>query len=288
MIIVHRRAPRPVRALATGSAVVMAVALGLSACGRSSNTPTGTGTSSAPASNTSTSAAPSAAPGDFGSLKAVCGSGNASGATARGVTATDIHIGVTADPGAAAAPGLEQEFFDTADGFSKWCNAAGGINGRKIVVDKLRRQALQRRPGDDRRPARRTSCWSATATRSTAPASGIREKCGLGQIPAYVVSPQAVDAKLQVQSTPIPSNEINDGAMRLLAEAYPATKTGGVGIAGSTLASLIPDRPEGPGVPAGRGHQGGRYCSSSRCRSTTTGPTSSSCKQKGARPVSTR
>jgi len=31
---------------------------------------------------------------------------------------------------------LEQEFFDTADAFSKWCNAAGGINGRKIVVDK--------------------------------------------------------------------------------------------------------------------------------------------------------
>ena len=45
---------------------------------------------------------------------------------------------------------------------------------------------------------------------------------------------------MQVQSTPIPSNEINDGAMRLLAEAFPATKTGGVGIAGSTLASLIP------------------------------------------------
>ena len=88
MIIAHRRAPRPVRALATGSAVVMAVALGVSACGRSSNTPSGQGTSSAPASNTSTSAAPSAAPGDFGSLKGVCGSGNASGATARGVTAT--------------------------------------------------------------------------------------------------------------------------------------------------------------------------------------------------------
>jgi hypothetical protein len=69
---------------------------------------------------------------------------------------------------------------------------------------------------------------------------GIREKCGLGQIPAYVVSPQAVDAKLQVQSTPIPSDEINDGAMRLLADAFPATKTGGVGIAGSTLASLVP------------------------------------------------
>jgi hypothetical protein len=239
MIIAHRRAPRPVRALATGSAVVMAVALGVSACGRSSNTPTGQGTSNAPASNTSTSAAPSAAPGDFGSLKGVCGSGNASGATARGVTATDIHIGVTADPGAAAAPGLEQEFFDTADGFSKWCNAAGGINGRKIVVDKLDAklfnvgQVMSQACQKDFMLVGNGNAFDSAGV-------GIREKCGLGQIPAYVVSPQAVDAKLQVQSTPIPSNEINDGAMRLLAEAYPATKTGGVGIAGSTLASLVP------------------------------------------------
>ena len=68
----------------------------------------------------------------------------------------------------------------------------------------------------------------------------IRQACGLGQIPAYVVSPQAVDASLQVQSTPIPSNEINDGGMRLLAQAYPETKTKGVGIGSSTLSSIVP------------------------------------------------
>ena len=68
----------------------------------------------------------------------------------------------------------------------------------------------------------------------------IREGCKLGQIPAYVTSPQAVDAKFQVQSVPIPSTQINDGAMRLLADAYPDTKTGGVGIGSSSLASIIP------------------------------------------------
>ena len=36
-----------------------------------------------------------------------------------------------------AAPGLEQEFFDAADAFAKWCNSNGGINGYQIVVDKL-------------------------------------------------------------------------------------------------------------------------------------------------------
>ena len=41
-----------------------------------------------------------------------------------------------ADPGAAAAPGLGKEFFQVGDAFMKWCNAAGGINGRKIVLTK--------------------------------------------------------------------------------------------------------------------------------------------------------
>src|ERR1700742_4383769 len=224
MIIVPRRAPRPVRALATGSAVVVAVALGVSACGRSSNTPTGQGSSTAPASSTTTSAAPSAAPGDFGSLKSVCGSGNASGATARGVTATDIHIGVTADPGAAAAPGLEQEFFDTADGFSKWCNAAGGINGRKLIVDKLDAKLFN--VGQVTTQACQKDFFLVgNGTAFDSAGVKIRENCKLGQIPAYVVSPQAVDAKYQVQAAPVPSDEINNGAMRLLAAAYPDTKT---------------------------------------------------------------
>ena len=223
-----------------GSASAFLLALTLvSACGRSSSkTPQ---TSSGPSSATTSSAKPSASagPGDFGSLKAICGSGSASGATARGVTATDIHVGVTADPGAAAAPGLEQEFFDTAEGFAKWCNAAGGINGRKIIVDKLdaklfnvgqvMTQACQR----DFMLVGNGNAFDSAGVK-------IREACGLGQIPAYVTSPQAVDATLQVQASPIPSNEVNDGGMRLLAAAYPATKTGGVAIGSSTLSSIIP------------------------------------------------
>src|SRR5690242_21367128 len=199
MRYVPQRRRGPVRLCASASAVVVAISLGVSACGRSSNTPTGQGTT-APSSNATTnSTAPaSAAPGDFGSLKGVCGSGNASGATARGVTATDIHIGVTADPGAAAAPGLEQEFFDTADGFSKWCNAAGGINGRKIVVDKLDAklfnvgQVTSQACQQDFFLVGNGNAFDSAGVK-------IREGCKLGQIPAYVVSPQAVDAKYEVQ-----------------------------------------------------------------------------------------
>jgi ABC-type branched-subunit amino acid transport system substrate-binding protein len=218
-------------------ALVAAVVMTMLGCGRSGSTPT-TGASAAPRESAS-SASTSAAPGDFGTLKAVCGPGHASGSTARGVTDTTIRIGVTADPGAAAAPGLEQEFFDTAEGFSKWCNAAGGINGRKIVVDKLDAKLFN--VGQVTTKACQSDFF-LVGNGNAFDSAGvkIRENCKLGQIPAYVVSPQAVNATYQIQPAPIPSDEINDGAMRLLTEAFPDTRNGGIGIASSTLSSIIP------------------------------------------------
>ncbi len=224
----------------TTVAVAAVVALGLGACGRSSSGGGSTGGSTAPTSAAaSSSTAANPGPGDFGTLTKICGPGNASGATERGVTNTEIRIGVTADPGAAAAPGLEQEFFDTADGFSKWCNAAGGINGRKIVVDKWDAKLFN--VGQ----VMTSAClkdFMLVGNGNAFDSGGvkIRVGCKLGQIPAYVVSPEAVTAPYQVQATPVPPTQINDGAIRLLAQTYPDTKTGGVGIGSSTLASIAP------------------------------------------------
>ncbi len=238
MAMVHRPRNGWIRAYAAISVAVVAVAGSATACGRSSGgsggQPSSGGSSSSSASPTS-----SAAAGDFGTLKGVCGPGTAKGATARGVTDTQIRIGVTADPGAAAAPGLEQEFFDTADGFSKWCNAAGGINGRKIVVDKLDAKLFD--VGQVTTEAcQRDFFLVGNGNAFDSAGVKIRENCKLGQIPAYVTSPQAIDAKYQVQSVPIPSNEVNNGAMRLLTQEYPDSKTAGVGIGSSTLPSIIP------------------------------------------------
>ena len=67
-----------------------------------------------------------------------------------------------------------------------------------------------------------------------------RLACDLGQIPSYVVSPQAANAGLQVLPSPQKATQYQAAALRLLAAAYPDTKTKGVGVGGSTLASLIP------------------------------------------------
>ena len=52
-----------------------------------------------------------------------------------------------------------------AKAFAKWCNAAGGINGRKIVIDKhdakLFNGAQQILDA-----CQRISCWSVAATPS--------------------------------------------------------------------------------------------------------------------------
>ncbi|HEX4015334.1 MAG TPA: ABC transporter substrate-binding protein [Frankiaceae bacterium] len=146
---------------------------------------------------------------------------------------------MTADPGSTAAPGLEQEFFDTGDGFAKWCNSAGGINGRKIVIDKLDAKLFN--VGQ----VMTTAClkdFMLVGNGNAFDSGGVKVRvgCKLGQIPAYVVSPEAVGAPYQVQATPVPPTQINDGTIRLLAETYPDTKSGGVGIGSSTLASIAP------------------------------------------------
>src|SRR6478752_7780456 len=45
-----------------------------------------------------------------------------------------IHIATSADPGFVGRRGLDQELFDAGEVFTKWCNDAGGILGRKIVL----------------------------------------------------------------------------------------------------------------------------------------------------------
>ena len=211
------------------------VVLSTTSCGRSgSSAPTGGKTqSAAPSASVSTTAA-----GDFGSLKKICAPGPGAGGSGRGISGKTIRVGVLADPGAAVIPGLGQEFFDAADAFSKWCNAAGGINGSKIVVDKLDAKLFEG-AAQVISACQKDFMLVAGGNALDAPDVKPRLACKLGQIPGYTVSPEATSAGLQV--TPVASipNIYTVGPLRLLANAYPETKQA-LGIAGSSLASLTP------------------------------------------------
>src|SRR4051812_9998631 len=115
---------------AIGLVAVVAFATG---CGHADVEETG-GSPSVAQSTTTT--ASKTAPGVFGTAGKICGPGNAKGATERGVSDSAITIGTFSDAGASLSPGLDKEFWETADGFVKWCNDAGGINGRKIKLMK--------------------------------------------------------------------------------------------------------------------------------------------------------
>ena len=168
----------------------------------------------------------------------MCAPGPATGASGRGVVGKTIHLGVLADPGAAAAPGLEQEFFDTADAFTKWCNSNGGINGYQLVVDKLDAK-LFNGGAEVLQACQKDFMLVGGGNALDAVDVKPRLACNLGQIPAYTVSPQASAAGLQVSPAASFPTKYPVGVLRLLAAAFPDTQQA-LGIAGSSLASLTP------------------------------------------------
>ncbi len=159
-------------------------------------------------------------PVSFGTLKDVCGPGSAKGSTDTGVTDTEINVATISDPGTVGAPGLNKEIFDGADAFVGWCNAAGGILGRKLVLDKLDAKIT------DYKPQISTACKSVVALvgdGSLGDVAGTQDRvdCGLVSFPAFGASPQANDADLTFPAQPNSTAQMNPGApLGLLAKTF--------------------------------------------------------------------
>ena len=159
------------------------------------------------------------------------------GATARGVAPKSINIATFADPGNTVEPGLNIEFFQAAAAFSQWCNAAGGIDGRHIVVDD-RDAALFNAAQVTNQACQQDFMAVGGGMAIDQPSVSVRVACGLGQISGFTVSNQAVDAPLQVNPGGINNNEIEAGWWASLAKKYPtAVKHYGTGAANT--ASII-------------------------------------------------
>jgi ABC-type branched-subunit amino acid transport system substrate-binding protein len=204
------------------------------ACSRSGG---GSGNNNSNTSAPATSSAAAANPGDFGTLKKICGPGNATGGSGRGITSTTIQLGTMADPGSTVAPGLGQEFFQVGDAFVKWCNAAGGINGRKIALTDYDAKLFNVAP-EMIAACQKVFMLVGNGNGLDDPGAKPRTDCKLGAIPSYFVSPAATAAPYQVQPTPNPPNEFQVGPFRLMGLKYPQTKTSGIAVGSSNTASL--------------------------------------------------
>jgi len=195
-------------------AVVLVLALVGAACSRDDNKESGS-------DSTTTNSAPAASStGAFGDVGTVCKDGSASGAPAQGVTADTIKVGTFSDPGFAGRPGLNQELFDTAEVFADWCNAAGGINGRKIEIEKQDAALTNVK-------ARMTDACSTDFFEVGGGAvfdqDGVETRlaCLLPEVAGYSVSPEARGADLNVQPVPNPIQTFPVGDLNFLEKQSP-------------------------------------------------------------------
>jgi Periplasmic binding protein len=180
-----------VRFLPRTCAAVLAAALLAAGCSRPASTARG----QAPAAGTAGSSAAGGqdAGGGFGTLARVCHRGSASGAPDQGVTAGEVRVGVFTD----ASFTKDDTFPVTAKVFTSWCNANGGIDGRKIVFDTLDTALFNVQPrmvqacGED---------FALVGGGAALDAAGVNKRlsCLLPAFPGEVVSPQNAGSPLQV------------------------------------------------------------------------------------------
>jgi ABC-type branched-subunit amino acid transport system substrate-binding protein len=196
------------------------------------------GTSIALSSTTAAAAtSASSSSGVWPGVGKICEPGPGGSSSVRGVAAKTIHIAVFNDASNTIDPGLEVEFPQQATAFADWCNAAGGINGRKIVIDN--RDAALFNAGAQMTAACQSDFMAVGGGMALdQPSVPIREKCGLGQISGYVVSDASVESSLQVDPTGISTSAVTAGWFGAMTKAYPkAVQVSGMG--GSDTPSVI-------------------------------------------------
>ena len=170
---------------------VSAVALLAAGCSRAATSPSAGATGSSSAASTASGGQATGA--SFGTLSGVCHPGSASGAPDQGVTASEIRVGVMTD----ASFTKDETFPVTAKVFASWCNAQGGIDGRKIVFDTLDTQLFNVQPvmtkacGED---------FALVGGGAAFDGAGVSERlsCLLPAFPGEVVSPQNAGSAFQV------------------------------------------------------------------------------------------
>src|ERR1039458_8035691 len=184
------------------------------------------------AASSTTAAAATAASSSSGvwpGVGKICEPGPGGASSVRGVGDKTINIAVFNDAANTITPGLEVEFVQQATAFADWCNASGGINGRKIVIDN--RDAALFNAAQQATAACQSDFMAVGGGMALdQPSVPIREQCGLGQISGYVVSNASDLASDQVDPSGINTDSVTAGWFGALAKAYPqAVKAAGMG-----------------------------------------------------------
>jgi hypothetical protein len=182
-----------------------------------------------------TASASSTSSPTFGTLPSPCGKGHATGATDQGVTNSTINLAYGDDRGFSGSPGLDQEMGDAVKAMIAWCDAQGGIDGRKIVGDYY--DAAVTNVGSVMTQACKTDFMLVGEGFAL---DGLAEQtrlgCNLAAVPGFTVSSVVANAYEMYQASPNPANH-SPVAIAYEAEKLFGAKTHHVGQYDSTLST---------------------------------------------------
>jgi ABC-type branched-subunit amino acid transport system substrate-binding protein len=210
-----------------GAVLLSVVALIGAACG--SRVGGGDTIAAAPPEGSTSSSAPAEGGGPEKGGPAVdadapCGPGDASGATAPGVTNDSITIGTIQDIGG-PRPGLFQGNLDAMVAFVAYCNDLGGINGREVVLEQFDSELSKSRE------ATLAACEAqvfalvggASALDGAGATASVEEAAcdGIPDIAGFTAEPQHAGAINLVQPLPNPPDELQVGPQRYILEQFP-------------------------------------------------------------------
>lgn len=138
-----------------------------------------------------------------------------------GVSADAIKVTTISDAGSDIQKGLNQELWDAATVFTRWCNDHGGINGRKIMLIQGDSQVV--RYADVINQACKTSfalVGGGGALDNTGQKA--RVDCGLVALPGFVASPEARGAPLSYPAMATGISGVTGGGLKYLKKKYGA------------------------------------------------------------------
>jgi hypothetical protein len=153
----------------------------------------------------------------FGTLSSPCGKGHATGTTDQGVTNTTINLAYGDDRGFSGLPGLDQEMGDAVKDMIAWCDAQGGIDGRKIVGDYYD-AAITNVGSVVSQACKKDFMLVGEGFALDSLGEQNRLGCNLAAVPGFTVSPVVANAYEMYQASPNPAD------YSPVSSAYEATK----------------------------------------------------------------
>ena len=208
--------PRSVRIAAAGIATLVLMA----GCGnRTGSTGKSDGVDTTTASQTGDT---SQASGDtFGTLSTPCGTGDATGATDKGVTATTIKIGVISDKNAGAIRVPTAGVESSMQAFVSYCNDLGGINGRRLELKTYDAQLLKSAEAAKQACDDQPFALVGNGVVQDAPMAQPLVNCGLVSVSGYTATYSMTASPYNVSPIPNPGNLYATGAAKYFAQKYP-------------------------------------------------------------------